>query len=62
MEDCELWCKRRAQGLQPQAIADMLGLSLATVKTNLNRIFKRSATTRQAELLTLTLRASTPVV
>lgn len=50
-----------APGLQLQETADMLGLSLATVKSHLARVFQKTGTTRQAELVALLLGASSPV-
>jgi DNA-binding CsgD family transcriptional regulator len=47
-----------APGLQLQEAADMLGLSIATVKSHLARIFAKTATSRQAELMALMARTS----
>ncbi len=49
-----------APGLPLQETADMLGVSLATVKTHLARIFQKTGTSRQPELIALLMRASPP--
>lgn len=49
-----------APGLQLQETAEMLGLSLATVKSHLARIFQKTGTSRQPELVALLLRSSPP--
>ena len=46
------------RGLTPQQVASVLLISLETVKTHLKRIFQKTDTCRQAELLTLMSRAS----
>ena len=51
-----------APGLGPRDTADMLGLSLPTVKTHLQKIFSKTGTKRQADLMQLLMRASAPVM
>jgi DNA-binding CsgD family transcriptional regulator/PAS domain-containing protein len=48
-----------AQGLGAKEAADMLGIGEPTVRTHLQRLFYKTGTSRQAELLQL-LRSSTP--
>jgi DNA-binding CsgD family transcriptional regulator len=48
-----------AQGLGGKEAADMLGVSESTVRTHLQRIFSKTSTSRQAELLQL-LQSSSP--
>ena len=48
-------------GLLPQEAADMLGISLATVKTHLSKVFEKTKTARQADLVALMMRAGSPV-
>jgi DNA-binding CsgD family transcriptional regulator len=50
-----------ATGLQPQEVADTLGNSLPTVKSHLARIFEKTGTTRQADLVALLTRAAPPL-
>jgi DNA-binding CsgD family transcriptional regulator len=50
-----------AQGLGGKEAADMLGISEPTVRTHLQRIFSKTDTTRQADLLRL-LQNSTPPI
>lgn len=50
-----------APGLGPQEAADILGLSLPTVKTHLQNIFNKTGTGRQADLMQLVMRASAPL-
>jgi DNA-binding CsgD family transcriptional regulator/PAS domain-containing protein len=50
-----------APGLGPRDAADILGLSLPTVKTHLQKIFAKTGTKRQADLMQLLMRASAPV-
>lgn len=50
-----------APGLQLQEIADMFGISLATVKSHLARIFDKTGTSRQADLMALIARISPAV-
>jgi DNA-binding CsgD family transcriptional regulator/PAS domain-containing protein len=50
-----------AQGLGAKEAADMLGISEATVRTHLQRMFEKTGTSRQAELLVL-LQSSAPPV
>jgi DNA-binding CsgD family transcriptional regulator/PAS domain-containing protein len=51
-----------AQGLTGKEVADMLGVSEATVRTHLQHIFAKTGTVRQADLLRLFQNASPPVV
>ena len=48
-----------AQGLGGKEAADMLGISEPTVRTHLQRIFSKTGTSRQADLLRL-LQSATP--
>ena len=48
-----------AQGLGAKEAADMLGIGEPTVRTHLQRMFSKTGTSRQAELLQL-LQSSTP--
>ena len=50
-----------AQGLGGMEAADMLGISEPTVRTHLQRIFSKTGTSRQADLLRL-LHHSTPPI
>jgi len=50
-----------SRGQAPQDAADELGVSLTTVKTHLQKIFAKTDTTRQAELIQLVARATPPV-
>jgi DNA-binding CsgD family transcriptional regulator len=45
----------------PEA-ADALGIGQATVKTHLHRLFRKTATTRQADLVRLVAGFSSPLV
>jgi DNA-binding CsgD family transcriptional regulator len=47
-------------GLRPQDAADVLGLSLQTVKTHLASVFQKTGTTGQGELMALLARGSGP--
>lgn len=49
-----------APGLQPKDIADLYGVSLATVKSHLAKIFAKTGTSRQSDLVALILRSSAP--
>jgi DNA-binding CsgD family transcriptional regulator/PAS domain-containing protein len=49
-----------APGLSPQEVADMLGIGLQTVKTHLQRVFQKTGTSRQADLIALMTRLSAP--
>jgi DNA-binding CsgD family transcriptional regulator len=49
-----------ATNLTPQEVADMLGIGIQTVKTHLQRIFQKTCTSRQADLIGLMTRLSTP--
>ena len=50
-----------APGLQPQEAADILGISLSTVRSHLAHIFEKTGTTRQTDLITLMMRAAPPL-
>jgi DNA-binding CsgD family transcriptional regulator len=50
-----------APGLGVSEAADLLGLSEGTVRTHLHRVFEKTGTTRQAELIKLLVSASAPV-
>lgn len=50
-----------APGLAIREAADMLGISEATAKTHLQRIFAKTETSRQTELLQLFMHAAPPV-
>ncbi|MDM0031495.1 LuxR C-terminal-related transcriptional regulator [Variovorax sp. J22P271] len=50
-----------AQGLGGMAVAEMLGISEPTVRTHLQRIFSKTGTARQSDLLGLLHRATPPV-
>ena len=50
-----------AHGQAPQQIADELGVTLTTVKTHLQKIFAKTNTARQADLVQLITRATPPV-
>jgi len=50
-----------APGLQLEAIAEMLGIGLHTVKTHLQHIFQKTSTSRQADLVALMARVSGPI-
>ncbi len=50
-----------APGLAPQDAADILGLSLPTVRTHLQNIFSKTGAKRQADLMQLLMRASSPL-
>jgi len=50
----------RTEGNQTQA-ADMLGIGEPTVRTHLQRIFSKTGTSKQTELLALFLRTAPPV-
>jgi DNA-binding CsgD family transcriptional regulator/PAS domain-containing protein len=45
----------------PQETADALGVSLTTVKTHLQKLFAKTATSRQAELIQLLARSTPPL-
>ena len=49
-------------GTRPQNAAEALGISSNTVKTHLQRIFEKTETSRQADLIALMLRTTPPVV
>ncbi len=50
-----------AQGHSPEAIADILGVSVATVRSHLRDLFAKSGTSRQAELVARTLSLASPL-
>jgi DNA-binding CsgD family transcriptional regulator len=50
-----------AQGNTPEEIADILGLSMATVRSHLSALFHRTGTARQAELVARTLSLASPL-
>lgn len=50
-----------AQGLGAKEAADMLGIGEPTVRTHLQRIFSKTGTTRQADLLRLLQNATPPI-
>jgi DNA-binding CsgD family transcriptional regulator len=50
-----------AQGHAPEAIADILGISVATVRSHLSALFDRTGTSRQAELVARTLSLASPL-
>ncbi|MEJ8852750.1 helix-turn-helix transcriptional regulator [Variovorax rhizosphaerae] len=50
-----------AQGLRGIETAEMLGISEPTVRTHLQRIFSKTGTTRQADLLSLLHRSTPPI-
>lgn len=49
-------------GTRPQNAAEALGISSNTVKTHLQRIFEKTETSRQADLVALMLRTTPPVM
>ncbi len=50
-----------ARGQTPQDAADVLGVTLTTVKTHLQKVFAKTETARQAELVQLVTRMSPPL-
>ena len=50
-----------ARGLTPQDAADVLGVGLTTVKTHLQKLFAKTGTGRQTELLQLLARSTAPL-
>jgi DNA-binding CsgD family transcriptional regulator/PAS domain-containing protein len=50
-----------AQGLSGLEVADMLGISEATVRTHLQRLYAKTATARQTDLLRLLHQSAPPV-
>ncbi|HZF75232.1 MAG TPA: helix-turn-helix transcriptional regulator [Acetobacteraceae bacterium] len=50
-----------SQGHAPDAIAEILGVTVATVRTHLAELFRRTGTTRQAELVARTLSVASPL-
>jgi len=51
-----------AQGLGAKEAADMLGIGEPTVRTHLQRIFSKTATSKQSEVLGLFMRTAPPVM
>lgn len=49
------------EGHTPAEVADKLGIGMATVRTHLQRLFNKTGTNSQAELVSLILRAMPPV-
>jgi DNA-binding CsgD family transcriptional regulator len=50
-----------SQGLGGTESADMLGISEPTVRTHLQRIFSKTGTTKQGDLLSLLHRSTPPI-
>jgi DNA-binding CsgD family transcriptional regulator len=50
-----------AQGHAPDAIADILGISVSTVRSHLLELFAKSGTSRQGELIARTLSLASPL-
>ncbi len=50
-----------AQGQTPDAVADILGISTATIRSHLSDLFRRTGTSRQAELVARTLSLASPL-
>ena len=50
-----------AQGHAPEAIAEIIGVSVATVRTHLSDLFRKTDTTRQAELVARALSLASPL-
>ena len=50
-----------AEGQPPQETADRLGISLTTVKTHLQKIFAKTNTGRQADLINLVAKSTAPL-
>lgn len=50
-----------AQGHAPDTIADLIGVSVKTVRSHLAELFRRTHTTRQAELVARTLSVGSPL-
>lgn len=50
-----------AQGMGAKEATDMLGISEATVRTHLQRIFSKTGTTRQSDMLRLLQNATAPI-
>jgi DNA-binding CsgD family transcriptional regulator len=49
------------QGMAPAEAAEALGISLPTAKTHLARLFDKTGTSRQADLVRLAMSALAPV-
>jgi DNA-binding NarL/FixJ family response regulator len=45
-----------------QGAADILGLSVTTVKSHLQHIFAKTGTNKQSDLIQLLMRASAPII
>ena len=50
-----------ARGRTPQEAADVLGVGLTTVKTHLQKLFAKTGTGRQTELVQLLARSTPPL-
>ena len=50
-----------AEGQAPKGVADVLGLALSTVKSHLHKIFEKTGTLRQADLVRLLMSSSLPI-
>ncbi len=50
-----------APGLGPQGAAEILGLSITTVKSHLQNVFAKTGTNRQGDLMQLLMRSSAPI-
>lgn len=50
-----------AQGHAPEAIADILGIAVTTVRSHLAALFQRTGTSRQADLVARTLALASPL-
>jgi DNA-binding CsgD family transcriptional regulator len=48
------------EGLTPKEIADKLSVSIATVRTHLARLYHKTETSRQAEIVALVARMAFP--
>jgi DNA-binding CsgD family transcriptional regulator len=53
--------QRLLAGSVPSEIADELGLALPTVRTHLGRIFAKTGTSRQSDLILLATELAAPV-
>jgi DNA-binding CsgD family transcriptional regulator len=51
-----------AAGRAPQEVADLLGVALSTVKSHLHKIFEKTGTLRQADLVRLLMGSSPQIV
>jgi DNA-binding CsgD family transcriptional regulator/PAS domain-containing protein len=50
-----------ADGRSPQGVAEVLGIALATVKSHLHKIFEKTGTSRQADLVRLVMGSSAQI-